>query len=149
MNLEISNGVFPERVRKIYCFLSDLNRACARPSTPFFTLLSSLSIQIAKTTNLTQIQHFPTPSLFLHQLNSPSKPCLGTCSIRSHGTVLPSDGALCFMHMVARGRFELPSAGPKPAMLVHYTTGLRFSTLLEIGLPCSYGFSFSFRLLDL
>ena len=27
-------------------------------------------------------------------------------------------------NMVARGRFELPSAGPKPAMLVHYTTGL-------------------------
>ena len=26
--------------------------------------------------------------------------------------------------LVARGRFELPSAGPKPAMLVHYTTGL-------------------------
>ena len=29
------------------------------------------------------------------------------------------------MGLVARGRFELPSAGPKPAMLVHYTTGLR------------------------
>ena len=27
--------------------------------------------------------------------------------------------------MVARERFELSSAGPKPAMLVHYTTGLR------------------------
>ena len=27
-------------------------------------------------------------------------------------------------NMVARGRFELPSAGPKPAMLVRYTTGL-------------------------
>ena len=26
--------------------------------------------------------------------------------------------------MVARERFELSSAGPKPAMLVHYTTGL-------------------------
>ena len=26
--------------------------------------------------------------------------------------------------LVARGRFELPSAGPKPTMLVHYTTGL-------------------------
>jgi hypothetical protein len=26
--------------------------------------------------------------------------------------------------LVARGRFELPSAGPKPAMIVHYTTGL-------------------------
>ena len=25
---------------------------------------------------------------------------------------------------IARGRFELPSAGPKPTMLVHYTTGL-------------------------
>ena len=28
--------------------------------------------------------------------------------------------------LVARGRFELPSAGPKPAMLVHYTTGLLY-----------------------
>ena len=27
--------------------------------------------------------------------------------------------------MVARERFELSSAGPKPAMLGHYTTGLR------------------------
>ena len=27
--------------------------------------------------------------------------------------------------MVARERFELSSAGPKPAMLDHYTTGLR------------------------
>jgi hypothetical protein len=27
-------------------------------------------------------------------------------------------------YLVARGRFELPSAGPKPAMIVHYTTGL-------------------------
>ena len=27
--------------------------------------------------------------------------------------------------LVARERFELSSAGPKPAMLVHYTTGLR------------------------
>ena len=27
--------------------------------------------------------------------------------------------------VVARERFELSSAGPKPAMLVHYTTGLR------------------------
>jgi hypothetical protein len=26
--------------------------------------------------------------------------------------------------LVARGRFELPSAGPEPAMLDHYTTGL-------------------------
>ena len=26
--------------------------------------------------------------------------------------------------LVARGRFELPSTGPKPAMLVRYTTGL-------------------------
>ena len=26
--------------------------------------------------------------------------------------------------LVARERFELSSAGPKPAMLVHYTTGL-------------------------
>jgi hypothetical protein len=26
--------------------------------------------------------------------------------------------------MVARERFELSSAGPKPAMLGHYTTGL-------------------------
>jgi hypothetical protein len=26
--------------------------------------------------------------------------------------------------VVARGRFELPSAGPEPAMLDHYTTGL-------------------------
>ena len=27
--------------------------------------------------------------------------------------------------MVARERFELSSAGPKPAMLDHYTTGLQ------------------------
>ncbi len=26
--------------------------------------------------------------------------------------------------MVAPGRFELPSPGPEPGMLVHYTTGL-------------------------
>ena len=27
-------------------------------------------------------------------------------------------------HLVARERFELSSEGPKPSMLVHYTTGL-------------------------
>jgi hypothetical protein len=31
--------------------------------------------------------------------------------------------------LVARGRFELPSAGPEPAMLGHYTTGLQYKNL--------------------
>jgi hypothetical protein len=34
--------------------------------------------------------------------------------------------------LVARGRFELPSAGPKPAMLVRYTTGLRIQHKMVI-----------------
>ena len=33
--------------------------------------------------------------------------------------------------MVARERFELSSAGPKPAMLVRYTTGLLVHRALE------------------
>ena len=35
--------------------------------------------------------------------------------------------------LVARGRFELPSAGPKPAMLVRYTTGLLHSYITYVG----------------
>jgi hypothetical protein len=31
--------------------------------------------------------------------------------------------------MVARERFELSSAGPKPAMLDHYTTGLQHNLI--------------------
>jgi hypothetical protein len=31
--------------------------------------------------------------------------------------------------MVARERFELSSAGPKPAMLDHYTTGLHYPSV--------------------
>ena len=34
--------------------------------------------------------------------------------------------------LVARERFELSSAGPKPAMLVHYTTGLHLHGIFEL-----------------
>ena len=34
--------------------------------------------------------------------------------------------------LVARERFELSSAGPKPAMLVRYTTGLQDLSLIHI-----------------
>ena len=36
--------------------------------------------------------------------------------------------------IVARERFELSSAGPKPAMLVHYTTGLHAQNVFELTL---------------
>ena len=36
--------------------------------------------------------------------------------------------------LVARERFELSSAGPKPAMLVHYTTGLHVYGIFELTL---------------
>ena len=34
--------------------------------------------------------------------------------------------------LVARGRFELPSAGPEPAMLDRYTTGLFSMPILRL-----------------
>ena len=43
--------------------------------------------------------------------------------------------------MVARGRFELPSAGPKPAMLVHYTRQKTASVCLLFFHRASFGFS--------
>ena len=36
--------------------------------------------------------------------------------------------------VVARGRFELPSKGPKPFMIVHYTTGL--DRILDVNVHC-------------
>jgi hypothetical protein len=38
--------------------------------------------------------------------------------------LVKSKGRIRIVVLVARGRFELPSAGPEPAMLDHYTTGL-------------------------
>jgi hypothetical protein len=41
--------------------------------------------------------------------------------------------------VVARGRFELPSAGPEPAMLDHYTTGLLLGSVRKtFQLPNKY-----------
>ena len=43
------------------------------------------------------------------------------------------------MQLVARGRFELPSAGPEPAMLDHYTTGLLLGSVRKtFHLPNKY-----------
>ena len=44
--------------------------------------------------------------------------CISTCDSMSRAA-----------NLVARERFELSSEGPKPSMLVHYTTGLNKSFL--------------------
>ena len=45
----------------------------------------------------------------------------GLCMFR---LLVKSKERIRIVVLVARGRFELPSAGPEPAMLDHYTTGL-------------------------
>ena len=42
-----------------------------------------------------------------------------------------------YENLVARGRFELPSAGPEPAMLDRYTTGLSHMPLYHLFSFCS------------
>ena len=60
-------------------------------------------------------------------------------SINTLGEREKLENCLFSKKMVARGRFELPSAGPKPAMLVRYTTGLRkFNRLSDLRNKCLF-----------